>query len=122
LPVPVAIELDRDAERRGFFEHRVPVGRHTRTIVEHPSAWMPEDGDAGMPQGVDHSRRLIFRLTQDRVRRRHDELESRAFVGLEVEIAVHQDVRLDPLEDAEAPLVFLVQPVDLDPLPGGVGH
>ena len=50
---------------------------------------------------------------QHRMRRRDHELEHAPFVGLQIELAIGEDVRLDPLEDAEAAGQLRVEPIDL---------
>jgi len=116
LAMPVAIQLDGDAELCRLREHGVPVGRDTRTAVEHPAAGMPEDRNARDPDGVEHPGRLILGLAKHGVRRRDDELELCALLRLQIETPVNEDVRLDPFEDAKASPVFRIHPVDFDPL------
>jgi hypothetical protein len=52
-------------------------------------------------------RRLVVGFPQDQMRRRDHVLEARAFVGLQVERAVDQDVGLDPFKMRKRPSYFV---------------
>ena len=103
LPMPVAVELDRDPALRGLREHAVPVApRLPARLLNIAARGMAEDRHAGAAHRAEHPRR------SDRPVRRSSECgeattnsNTLAFVGLQVEAAVGEDVRLDPLEDAE---------------------
>jgi hypothetical protein len=48
LPVPVAVDLDRDAACRGLSKDPSPVRRDARPGVVHPSLRVPENRAASM--------------------------------------------------------------------------
>jgi hypothetical protein len=68
LPVPVAVDLDRDAACRGLTKDPSPIRRDAGAGVVHPPLRMPENRDAWLLDGGEHARRLIVVLAQRRVR------------------------------------------------------
>jgi hypothetical protein len=120
--VPVAIELDGDAPGRRLLEDPVPIRRDAPAAVEHAPARMPEDRDAPAPHGAEHARGLIFRTPQQRVRRRDDELEDRAFLWLQIELSVGEDVGFYPFEDAKSSFVPRIQRIDFGVLAHRIRH
>jgi len=117
LAMPVAVDLDRDPAFGCRIEHAAPVGADARTGVEHPPSGMTEDRDRRGADGGQHPVGLIFSASQLRMRRGHHELEHAPLRLQQVERTVGENIRLDPLEDAEAAGVPGVDRVDLEMLP-----
>jgi len=68
LPMPIAVDLDRNVPLRRLLEHPAPVRRNARPGVEHPPLRVSEDRDTRQFDRGEHSRGLIGILPQLRMR------------------------------------------------------
>ena len=112
-PLGVGVELEEATALPRMAEDALQIDLVGFPLEEQPPRGVGEDVKMGVVHGLENARSLpVAGKVESAVDRAHDDVELTQDVVRQVQIAVLQDVHLDPLEQGE-PLQFTVQPVDL---------
>jgi len=98
LPCWIAVDFDRDASLGRRRKYGVPVRDYTGTRFSDPTARMSKDSNGGVCDRDTHSLGLILALSELRMWRRQNQIESSRLIIGKVESSGCVDVRFDPLQ------------------------